>query len=311
MKTAIGNLGLPAVLPQAMSAGQYIRTGDTMESESIFNSGGAYNLVVRKNVMLHHEAGQALTQVLKNWSQRCGSVNRPLNVLDLACGGSPVTISALMLALPNRSFIYTGIDINEDQVRHAKDNWCYPANVVQIDILKGNAWTPATLGLRQKFDVVFSGLNFHHAVPEELAHLICALRPLCTEQAIVLSHDIYRPDVFAFIRRPHIHPTDSSESLELIPGLPMQQDNQLDSTPLGSGNWRNEFLQRYEKHLVDLGAPSEDARAILKHVSERDFPLSGKEVVQIFSEAGFCPHFQDFSDTDHPLGQYLGVLWAT
>lgn len=310
MRPKIGNHNL-AVLPQAEAVGRSIHKGNTMERESIFNSGGAYNLVVRENIMLHREASLALSRVFKNWSQGLGSVNRPLNVLDLACGGSPVTISALMHTLPDRSFIYTGIDINEDQVRQAKDIWSYPSNVTQVDILKGNAWTPETLGFNQKFDVIFSGLNFHHAIPEELLYLVHALRPLCAQQAIVLSHDIYRPDVFAFVRRPQVHSTEPSESLKLIPNLPTPQEDQTDYDHSKSGDWRKEFLQRYKKYFSDLDAPPEEAGAILKHVSERDFPLSGKEVMQIFSNAGFHSHFQDFSDTDHPLGQYLGVLWAT
>ncbi|MBF0104694.1 MAG: class I SAM-dependent methyltransferase [Deltaproteobacteria bacterium] len=255
-----------------------------MKREPIFNHNGAYNLVVRKKIMLHREARKSLTRELGNWSRSRGTMAHPARVLDLACGGTPVTISALMHALPERTFTYTGVDINADQVRQAKDDWAYPDNVVETTILKGNAWMPESLGFNQKFDIVFSGMNFHHAVPEELVYLTNQLRPLCADHAILLSHDMYRPESSPYVRRPKKHPTNPSEALELIQDLTeshiddqtdltqTQQVTNLTLTRLNSSisrgmhprsvdflitgyqvNWRHEFLRRYKIHLSDLG----------------------------------------------------------
>ena len=183
---------------------------------------------------------------------------------------------------------------------------------MRIRVLNGNAWTLDSLKLGERFDVVFSGLNFHHATPEELVFLAGELKPLCAADAIILSHDLYRPEATSYVRRPAIHPDGPIESLELIPGLKSNFTQKSDHENTGNeNNWRDEFLQRYKNHLADLEISKEKASAILKHVSERDYPLSGDEVAHIFSEVGFTASFKDFRALPHPLGCYLGILWAS
>ena len=110
-----------------------------MRREALFSRSGFYGFLLQSNVLLHREATRDAIAAVR---PLLGSDrnHRAIAVLDLACGGWPVTISDLMAAYPEHEFHYTGVDINPDQVSLAASTFPFPDNVSEKRLIEGNAW---------------------------------------------------------------------------------------------------------------------------------------------------------------------------
>ncbi|MBI4667663.1 MAG: class I SAM-dependent methyltransferase [Elusimicrobia bacterium] len=275
-----------------------------MKREKIFSEGGYYSFIVKNNVVGHREAIAIVSQSVVKWLSP--EQQSPIRVLDLACGGEPLTISCIMSRFNKIFFDYTGIDINPDQVAMAQRYNGYPANVRNITILQGNAWQLADLKLDRIYDLIYSGLNFHHATPEELLFLGKSLRPLLAPKGIVINHDIYRPQAVSYLRRPGHNPNNKDDVYTLVPPEVLSG---IDLSELGIAehafgaqpyDWRQDFLKIYKVLLDKLKADQKGVQDILAHMACRDFPVSTDELCRIWSLVGLETEICDFHKTNHP-----------
>ena len=127
-----------------------------MRREELFSRSGFYGFLLKSNVLLHRQAVEAATDAFRPVLQAQG--NAPVPVLDLACGGWPVTLGEVMAAFPYVAFQYTGVDINPDQVASATRQFPFPGNVVNRRIVEGNAWDLDALDIGGAFPLIFSGM---------------------------------------------------------------------------------------------------------------------------------------------------------
>ncbi len=99
----------------------------------------------------------------------------PVRVLDLACGGEPISLADMLARFPAPSFRCTGVDINPDQVEAAR-RFAFPSNVESARVIEGNAWDLRSLP-DGAFGVAFMGMSLHHGTPEEVRFLARGLAP--------------------------------------------------------------------------------------------------------------------------------------
>ncbi len=81
-----------------------------MRREELFSRSGFYGFLLKSNVLLHREAARAAVDAFQ--PVVAGYGRGPVAILDLACGGWPVTVAEAMAAFPGAAFRYTGVDIN-------------------------------------------------------------------------------------------------------------------------------------------------------------------------------------------------------
>ena len=286
-----------------------------MRNEKIFNRGGFYSFIVKNNILAHREAIIYGKKIVQQWI--AGRQNkRPIKVLDLACGGIPITIAEVMASFTEERFEFTGIDINADQVVFAKDHFQYPPNIDSVNILVGNAWNLEGLPLDDHYDIIFTGLNLHHGTPEEIYYVTLQIGALLGEDGVFFNHDIYRPNHIKYLRRPEHHDSvpDVYHLIEegALSSIDIPEFN-IDEYHAGirsEADWRVEFLRRYEALMIELGAEEAGIADILDHMYERDFPISTNEAAQIFASAGLKLSVDSLGDTDLPLGDYLALVTA-
>jgi len=228
--------------------------------EELFNSSGYYRFLLDSNALLHREAAAAATAALAPLLQERAS-DQPVKVLDLACGGWPMAIAGVMAAFPQRVFEHTGVDINPDQVELASTVFEFPENVRAVRLLEGNAWDLGPLGISGAYELIFSGMNFHHGNPAELLYLAAQLRKLVAADGLIFSHDVYRPDAQAYRRRPDVNPDNSAESFRLIDAARIATANlPLLTFPEDADSeepaWREDYLMRMGRSLLARGGDS-------------------------------------------------------
>ena len=285
-----------------------------MRREALFSRSGSYRFLLDTNALMHREAKAAARSVLGELT--VAAPRRVLRVLDLACGGWPLSIAEAMGSFADRRFEYTGVDINPDQVESARSLFRFPDPVTKVRILEGNAWDLAPMGLEPGFDLVFSGLNLHHGTPEEIAFLARELLRLLAPGGRFLSHDVYRPAAARYRRRPAVNPSDPRESFRLlapeqlaaagISYLPLLVDG--DS---GEPAWRVDYLERMHRLLLECGADVPGADSTVAHMRQRDYPVSLGELRGIFEPLGFVVETGRYQGSEHPLAPYLGWALAT
>lgn len=285
-----------------------------MRREELFNRSGYYRFLLDSNALLHREATDVATEGLKP-VLRERAVDKPVRVLDLACGGWPKAIAGVMAAFSSRTFEYTGIDINPDQVKLASGLFEFPANVIGVHILEGNAWDLEALEISGGYDLIFSGMNLHHGNPEELLFLARQLRGLLAPGGILFSHDVYRPDAQPYRRRPDANPDDPAESFRLIdaariasaalPPLEVAEDQARDEPA-----WREDYLQRMGRTLIARGGDPDGTESTVAHMRQRDYPVSTREMSRILSHAGFSTRVRRFDDSVEPMGPYVACCAA-
>lgn len=284
-----------------------------MEREELFSRHGFYRFIVDCNVLLHREAGQAARGIV---AARIGSwqADTPIRVLDLACGGLPISIAALMASFPEREFSYTGVDINPDQVELAGSLFDYPANVSRVRVIEGNAWDLGDLQVEGPYELIFSGMNLHHGSPREVCYLAQQLRDRLSPAGVFINHDVYRPDSEAYWPRPRYSP--KGEALDLV------GEHRLDQAGVPCPDvriapareepaWRVDYVGRLHDTVVARGGSVDGADSACAHMRERDYPISTAEFQTIFESVGFGVRVIHYDDSAEPLAPYIAMTVAT
>lgn len=285
-----------------------------MRREKLFSKDGYYSFLVQSNALLHREAtdyGQRVVQQLL----ALRTAAEPVRILDLACGGEPITISAIMRAFPEQHFDYTGIDINPDQVELARHHFHYPENTVRVEIIEGSAWDLLESGVTGQYDIIFMGLNLHHGTPEEVYYLALQLNEFLKDKGVFINHDWYRPDDQLYRRRPDHHPQNEADSFLLvgrerlttntIPTVTEAEDN-AEADPL----WRCRYRKALRERLLANGGDTTGADSTYQHVALRDYPISITEFRKIFSQVGLRVRVLRYGERD-PVEEYSAMPIAT
>lgn len=263
-----------------------------MKNERAFSRQGFYRFVLDANLMLHQNVADAGKSILSDWlsSQTQSIASQPgknYSILDLACGGAPVSICRMTESLP-ASFEYSGIDINPDQVESAR-NYTFPLNYKSIRIIEGNAWDFLPVAGGQKFDIIFSGMNLHHGIAEELFTLFAQVRQALNPGGLFLSHDFFRPHGEGYIQRPQEDPVSGESFLMISPERLAKADLSNVVQQHGAvteNDWRISFIDKYRRALAAKNAAPEGIEEIMAHVANRDYPFSIAEVQEIARLAG-------------------------
>lgn len=301
-----------------------------MKRERVFSKDGSYELCLSSNALMHREATELgielLNEVLKNYGSSDNNLNNSsnnstLHVLDLACGGMPVTLADILESFPEQLFTYTGIDINRDQTDNLLNHFEFSDNVSSVTAITGTAWDLSQEAvkphLREKYDIIFSGFNLHHGTPEELYFLATQLHELLDQRGVFFNVDEYRPNETAYVRRPDNSLDNTGESYLMVEPSKLASsthrsdivETQFEETP----PWKQRLIQLLRKAMLDGGGETTAVESLLDHVRKRDYPVSANEVSAIFQAAGFTAntnyHSEDYPDI--PLAQYFAMLVAT
>jgi len=279
-----------------------------MQHARVFSKGGSYQEIVDSDMLLHKEVIATAISSLSNWLK---SDQQPamLRILDLACGGLPIVPSALMKAFPDRHFDYCGIDINSDQIADAKSHKFSPN--VTPRLMQGDSWDPSTWSDCGPFDIVYIGLNIHHAVPEELEYLAQQLHTLIRMGGIFINHDFFRPTKYPYLRRPD-HDPKTGISLSLIsPERLKRAGYPLPQNPPQTPDWRENFFKPYIKTMKDRGMPQSMIDMTVQHVSEHDYPVTTSEWAKILSQHGFSTQEYAYPNSHEPLRDFFDTVVAT
>lgn len=286
-----------------------------MRNEQLFSKGGFYQFIVQSNTILHKEAAKeghaAITRLLKKTNKK------RIALLDLACGGMPISICRMVESFQDISFDYTGIDINPDQVQAAQTEFAYPQNFSSTEIIEGNAWVLSDLIKQNKqYDVIFTGMNLHHGIAEEICCLMLQVKSLLSSAGIFINHDLYRPIGKDYIKRPSTNPDNQLESFAMIsPELICAYQTPTFSIPTIMANqsytdWRNEFLDKYVQVLAERGGDPVGIQATADHVRQRDFSLNTNEMKQVCEKAGLGVDIYPYSTSPEPLKDYYALIVA-
>jgi len=286
-----------------------------LRTEELFSRSGFYHFLLESNALLHREASAAVQAALAPVISRAAN-EQPLAVLDLACGGWPVTVAETMAAFPDQVFHYTGVDINPDQVESAAKSFAFPANVREIEVIEGNAWNLHPLGLAGGYALIFSGMNLHHGTPEEIFYLAQQVRLLLDSIGLFFSHDVYRPDNLLYRRRPVVNPENPSDSMALVEPerlakLRLLQQRICEDSGPEEPAWRRDYIQRMRGLLIERGAAHAGVESTAQHMWQKDFPVSVEEFRRIFEQLGYVVRAHRFTERDGPLGPYVADCVAT
>jgi len=245
--------------------------------DPLFGASGFYRQVLESNALLHREASAV---IIARAASLLRGARAPVRVLDLACGGAPVTVAGIMQAFPATAFSYLGVDIHPDQVNAARSQFRFPANATRVELCVGDAWAPdAGAG---PFDLVFMGMNLHHGTPAQVGGLARCLAGLLAPGGMFVNHDWFRPDADAYA----------------APGSG-------DAAP-----WRLAFRDGLRARLLAAGAGADGAREVAEHVTLNDFPVSRREFAAAFDAAGLNTDILELQ-ADLPLSEFIAVACAT
>ncbi len=286
-----------------------------MRREKLFSNDGFYPFIVESNVLLHREAidcGRHMFELLL----KKRTPERPLTVLDLACGGEPIVIAKIMESFPDRCFHYTGIDINPDQVEQARSVFEFPKNVTEVRINEGNAWDFRTAEPALKYDVIFMGMNLHHGTPEEIHYLATRIVELLEDDGVFINHDCFRPDDQPYLRRPDSHPENPDESFQLLdkdvlssitePSFTLDEVDSAATEP----DWRIRYRQSLSTTAIERGGNKTGIESMNQHVNLRDYPISLQDFHKIFESVGFKVNTQRYNSQDS-LGEFIAMAVAS
>ncbi|MFW2371909.1 MAG: class I SAM-dependent methyltransferase [Gammaproteobacteria bacterium] len=286
-----------------------------MRREKLFSNDGFYPFIVESNVLLHREAIDLGRQMFERLLQT-QTPDRPVSVLDLACGGEPVVIAKIMDSFQDRCFHYTGIDINPDQVELARSVFTFPDNVAEVQFIEANAWDVRAAEPDRKYDVIFMGLNLHHGTPEEIYYLATRIYDLLEYDGIFINHDCFRPDDQPYLRRPDCHPQNPHESFQLLDqdilasiSQPSFSINEIHGGTTEPG-WRIRYRQSLSTTATKRGGDRAGIESMDQHVKLRDYPISQQEFRKIFESLGFKVNTLRYNTKD-PLGEFIAMAVAT
>lgn len=282
-----------------------------MKHEKAFSMGGFYTFVLDSNMMLHNQVAESGSLAIENWLATAPA--RPVvRLLDLACGGEPVSVHRMMAHFPATNFEYTGVDLNPDQITKARE-FKFSENVSKVHLIEGNAWDVSELlrggQLAGPFDIVFSGMNLHHGTPEEIYCLLLQLKPLLAPGGLFMNHDFYRPEQSSYLRRPPFNPANPSESFAMVPVETLCASGKcpvaVAEANAADNDWRLPFVDKYRLSLRHLGAEEQGIDQVMDHVLTRDYPVSLSEMRKLCAAAGFTLQQLKLNSEKEPLGEYF------
>ncbi len=286
-----------------------------MRREELFNRDGVYSAIVHHNLLMHREATDMGAGILKTLFEGRPKSN-PVKVLDLACGGLPISIVAMMEKVEGARFSYTGIDINPDQVALADKFFRLSDNACQVKLLEANAWDVKTLELESPFDIIFTGLNLHHGTPEEIDYLMAQVYDLLDASGIFLNHDWYRPDRETYVRRPSRNPRDEEECYRLV----SQTKLAANTRPYGrasmnfrtaNAQWRLAFIDGLTDSYRLRTNDDKGADTLRSHMVERDFPVSRQDLADILTAHGFHHRIFNYDDSGLAIWPFMAMPMAS
>ncbi len=282
-----------------------------MKKEQLFKQDGVYYAIVTHNVLMHDEITELGTQIFKTFFEN-STFDRPIKVLDLACGGTPVSVSDMIENVEQAQFSYTGIDINPDQVGCASQLFQFSDNVVHTNFLEANAWDLLPLNLDGPFDIIFTGLNIHHGTPEEIDYLVPQLKTLLSDNGVFINHDWYRPDDEVYVRRPSWNPNDDTESYRLIAKDKIDAQTKSYEKPSVEfesfhHEWRLQFIdgltESYRGHTQDDAG----ADTLKSHMLERDFPVSRQDFSDILTSHGLYHKIFNYKNSGLQIWPFMAM----
>ncbi len=285
-----------------------------MRREELFNRDGVYSAIVNNNLLMHHDATAVGYRILQTLCL-IRSQDQPLRILDLACGGLPISIADMIDAVTQARFTYTGIDINPDQVELAATLFEFPGNVVQARLIEANAWDIQSVDLDGPFDLIYTGLNLHHGAPEEIDYLMSQIRALLNDRGVFINHDWYRPDAETYIRRPSAKPEDGQENFRLVPeekmtGIVNPYPHDTITFDAGVPDWRLAFIDGLTDSYRDLEGDDVGADTLKSHMLERDFPISRADLTAILKKHGFHHRIVDYTNIRVAINPFLAMPFA-
>ena len=121
--------------------------------------------------------------------------DRPVRVLDLACGGGDVLLNLMQRAQASGvSLRLTGVDVSPVALDYAARAAAAADPGAMIDWVRGDALDPAALpiGSPEGFDVVMSNLFLHHLTEDESVTVLTAMRDAASPGGRVLVNDLCR-----------------------------------------------------------------------------------------------------------------------
>lgn len=283
-----------------------------MKREVFFSHGGFYSFIVNSNELMHYEAIETGTKVVK---QHFNSIkSQKIRILDLACGGQPIGICKIMEALPEFQFEYVGIDINADQICDAKKFDRFSKNVISTQFVEGNAWQLNDYFEGESFDFIFSGMNTHHALPDELRYLASCFKSLLKTQGLFFSHDFYRPEKYSYLQRPRVNRDDKNDNMMLVDSSILSNMGFSKASSISEPaqtddfDWREIFIKDCDDFLRAAKAKEDYVIQNSDHIRARDFPVSVNEMVSLFKEFGFRSEVHRNELGSHPLAEYFSFL---
>ena len=302
-------MSMPGMVETVSS--RYALQRSAMRREELFSRSGFYGFLLKSNVLLHREAARAAIDAFRPVVAAQGRTTVP--VLDLACGGWPVTIAEVMAAFPGARFHYTGIDINPDQVALAASRFRFPDNVVSSRIIEGNAWELDVLDIEAASALIFSGMNLHHGTLREIWYLGRQLRSRLRQGGVFFSHDVYRPDNEPYRLRPENIDGECASLVapQRLAGAGIPDLHAGCDTSVAEPAWRVEYLHRMYRTLIERGAEPAGARSTVGHMRSRDYPLSTAELRSIMERHGFRVRVKRYDDSPEPLGPFVATCTLT
>lgn len=283
-----------------------------MRREKVFSKGGFYGFMVESNLLLHREAIENGWQAIKA-IPAVVNPRRPVRVLDLACGGQPISIARMMALCPQVSFHYTGVDINPDQIEKANNEFVFPANVVKKNIFEADAWTLDYLPPAEPFDIIFIGMNLHHGTPPELLYLLRQINQLLAAGGVYINHDGYRPHAEPYKVRPATNPGNAAEKLDLVAPERLQDCASADAVlpnVSDTHDWRLPFTRQLAANMAELGADATSIESVVEHILERDYPVSAIEMQAIAKQSNLDASIFDYADSEAAMKGYYFMLVA-
>jgi SAM-dependent methyltransferase len=283
-----------------------------MRREALFSRSGFYGFLLKSNVLLHREATLDAIEAVRPVLAMCDK-SQPVTVLDLACGGWPLTIADVLAAYPDIAFHYTGVDINPDQVALAATAFPFPDNVTEKRLIEGNAWELDRLDLERAYPLIFSGMNIHHGTTQEVAYLGLQLQQRLMPGGRFISHDVYRPDNTPYLPRPAVIDGEPATLVDsrYLTAAGLQNPGITGQTEKGEPDWRVDYLARMYRTLIERGADPAGAESTTRHMRSRDYPISTRELRQLMERLGFQAEIHRYENSVEPLGPYVATCVMT
>jgi len=273
-------------------------------NDPTFKRNSQYNALINSDIAFHKRAS---ILALKAIAGKVKDHGRSLRFLDLASGTDlPAVPNYLFSQLTPGTITwhYTGVDINKDLA--SVKSFAFPASVKKQTLLVANAYDLNRQKLPSRsFDVIYSGLNFHHLSAKELTKTINDCYEILEPGGFLVIHDLIRPQGYSRIEKPDDRlfvPEGALEGIRLNPVF--AKTNQ-------GANWKTECLECTISSINELGMDEKTKKAILDHVAVNEFPFSFEEYQAVLEAKGFKVQTQGFAEFEpRKLAKFFGLIVA-